>query len=188
MSNRPPSDPEATAGERTKRTRRAVPITKRTTRAGQVSYTFQIDAGIQAGRLPRTPPLHLPDAGRGQARAPASLDRGGRGHAGPARQGDRGRLFDRVARRPPGASQLARRLPVSPPAGYRPPRHSAVTASRHPAPRRAGDLAPDWRTNSPARQARTPFRRGAGLPARSARRRRVFRAADHVRRARHQST
>jgi hypothetical protein len=33
--------------ERTKRTRRALPITKRTARNGKVSYTFQIDAGTK---------------------------------------------------------------------------------------------------------------------------------------------
>jgi integrase len=47
MSNRTASHPEPAEGETTKRTRRAEPITKRTTRAGRVSYTFQIDAGIR---------------------------------------------------------------------------------------------------------------------------------------------
>src|SRR6185295_3659014 len=76
-----------------------------------------------------------------------------------------GVFFGRVARQPPCATQYARRLPRSPQAGYRPPRHSAVTTPRHPTPRRAGDAPTDRPTDSPARQARTPFRRGARLPA-----------------------
>jgi integrase len=47
MSNRTASGPEPAEGERTKRTRRAEPITKRTTRADRVGYTFEIDAGIR---------------------------------------------------------------------------------------------------------------------------------------------
>jgi hypothetical protein len=47
MSNQTASDSKPADGKGTKRTRRAEPITKRTTRAGRVGYTFQIDAGVR---------------------------------------------------------------------------------------------------------------------------------------------
>src|SRR6476620_11402965 len=126
------ADPTPADREITKRARRALPLPKRTARSGKVSYTFQIDAGTK------------PDGSRD------------REHTGPAGQDDLGCLFGRVARQPPCATQYARRLPRSPQAGYRPPRHSAVTTPRHPTPRRAGDAPTDRPTDSPARQARTP--------------------------------
>ena len=42
VANSTPADLETT-----KRTRRALPITKRIARNGKVSYTFQIDAGVK---------------------------------------------------------------------------------------------------------------------------------------------
>lgn len=47
MNTRTAPDPGLADSEKTKRTRRAEPITKRTTRAERVNYTFQIDAGIR---------------------------------------------------------------------------------------------------------------------------------------------
>ena len=41
------ADPTLADREETKRTRRALPITKRVARNGKVSYTFQIDAGAK---------------------------------------------------------------------------------------------------------------------------------------------
>ena len=47
MSAEITGEPTTTHGERSKRTRRALPITKRIARSGKVSYTFQIDAGTK---------------------------------------------------------------------------------------------------------------------------------------------
>ena len=41
------ADPTPADREETKRTRRALPITKRVARNGKISYTFQIDAGAK---------------------------------------------------------------------------------------------------------------------------------------------
>jgi integrase len=47
MSTESAGDPTPADGEMTKRTRRALPITKRMARNGKISYTFQIDAGTK---------------------------------------------------------------------------------------------------------------------------------------------
>ena len=47
MSTEAAADPTPHDRETTKRTRRALPITKRVARSGKVSYTFQIDAGTR---------------------------------------------------------------------------------------------------------------------------------------------
>jgi integrase len=47
MSTEPGVDPTPADREKTKRTRRALPITKRIARNGRVSYTFQLDAGTR---------------------------------------------------------------------------------------------------------------------------------------------
>jgi hypothetical protein len=65
------ADPTPADRELTKRTRRALPITKRTARSGKVSYTFQIDAGTKPDgsrdRRPYTYPT-LAEAKREDAR------------------------------------------------------------------------------------------------------------------------
>jgi integrase len=47
MSTESAGDPTPADGEMTKRTRRALPISKRMARNGKISYTFQIDAGTK---------------------------------------------------------------------------------------------------------------------------------------------
>jgi hypothetical protein len=47
MSTEAAVDPTPADREKTKRTRRALPITKRIARNGRVSYTFQLDAGTR---------------------------------------------------------------------------------------------------------------------------------------------
>jgi hypothetical protein len=47
MTNRTAPGPGPSEDNATKRVRRAEPITERTTRAGRVGYTFQIDAGVR---------------------------------------------------------------------------------------------------------------------------------------------
>jgi hypothetical protein len=47
MSAEIAADPTTADRENSKRTRRALPITKRIARNGKVSYTFQIDAGTK---------------------------------------------------------------------------------------------------------------------------------------------
>lgn len=48
MSDETAGDPTAADGETSKRTRRALPISKRIARNGKVSYTFQIEAGTKS--------------------------------------------------------------------------------------------------------------------------------------------
>jgi hypothetical protein len=47
MSAETAGDPTAADRETSKRTRRALPISKRIARNGKVSYTFQIEAGTK---------------------------------------------------------------------------------------------------------------------------------------------
>ena len=47
MSTETAVDTQPAEPEQTKRTRRALPVTKRKARNGKVSYTFQIDAGTR---------------------------------------------------------------------------------------------------------------------------------------------
>ena len=47
MSTEAAADPTPADREKTKRTRRSLPITKRIARNGKVSYTFQLDAGTK---------------------------------------------------------------------------------------------------------------------------------------------
>ena len=53
MSTEAAGDPTTADREKSKRTRRALPITKRIARNGKVSYTFQID-GAQSRMAPAT--------------------------------------------------------------------------------------------------------------------------------------
>jgi hypothetical protein len=93
MSAETAADPTTADREKSKRTRRALPITKRIARNGKVSYTLQIEAGTKPDgsrdrrRYP-TQPWPRPNVN-----TPVYNDRGG-GRAGPARQGDLGCSFD----------------------------------------------------------------------------------------------
>jgi len=66
MSTEAAADPSPADRETTKRTRRALPITKRVARNGKVSYTFQIDAGTKPDGSRDRRALDLHNAGRGQ--------------------------------------------------------------------------------------------------------------------------
>ena len=79
MSTEAAADPTPADRDKTKRTHRALPVTKRVARNGKVSYAFQIDAGttrMAPATGGATPTQRWP---RPNVNTPA----GGRGHAGP---------------------------------------------------------------------------------------------------------
>ena len=126
MSSSAAADPTPADRDKTKRTHRALPVTKRVARNGKVSYTFQIDAGTK------------PDGSRDRRRYTyTTMAEAKREYA---RRRPRARWSD-VTRSPFLTEWLdSRRVrpktldgyPRSPQAGYRTPRHRAVTAPGNP--------------------------------------------------------
>lgn len=188
MSAETTGQPRAADDQTGKRTRRALPISKRIARNGKVSYTFQIEAGIRPdGSRDRRRYTYttLAEARREYARITTEAVAGTLVRRDKVTVGDFLSEWLDSRRVRPNTLDGYR---AAPQAGHRPPRHAALTTPRHPTSRRAGDVARDRETDCPARESRTPVGRGAGLSAGTPERCRVLAAADHLRRARHQST